>query len=347
MDLYVYDGFDLVDVVDIWSSLRWRRQLRGAGEFELHVADTRENIALFTSGRHLNRPDRKETGLIESIALSRGDLTVKGRFLSAWLYDGIIETTYSANEEMAASMRAWVQTYIVPEHDGLQLGDTVAGTPKQRFQTSYKNIGENIEKFARAAGIGFTVEKDFTNRRYFFHLYRGKDRSAAQSENNRVFFSDEYANLEDPRYTYDTQDYKNYAVVLGEGEGEARERVIVDRRMPGESKRALYVNAASVRLEDGMTLDAYRQTLEDLGNVKLDEKTVAESFEGEAAAVPDFVYRTDYDLGDIVTVEYGPWGKGMFQQITEVEEVYEGASGTVTPVFGDPAPEKLDLEELL
>ncbi len=347
MDIYVYDGFELIDVVDIWASLRWRRMYRGAGEFELHVPDTLEHINLFTPGRHINRPDRKETGLIESITLSRGDMTVSGRFLSAWLYDGIIEKTYSANEEMAASIRAWVQAYIIPEHTGLILGDTVSGTPKQRFQTSYKNIGENIEKFARAAGIGFYIEKDFSNQRYLFHLYKGKDRSAAQSENNRVFFSNEYANLDDPKYAYDMQEYRNYAVVLGEGEGEARERVIVDRRKSGETKRAMYVNAASSKLEDGMTLAEYRQTLTDLGNVKLDEKTVEETFEGEAAEVPDFVYMEDYDIGDIVTVEYEPWEKGMFQQITEVEEVYEGASAEITPVFGDPAPEKLDLEDLI
>lgn len=346
-EIYIYDGFQLVDVVDVWQSLRWRRQYYGPGEFELHVADTIENIQLYQIGRQINRPDRKETGLIEEINLENGDLEVKGRFLSSWLYDGIIERTYSGNESIADSIRAWVQTYIMPEHKDLILGTTAAGTQVQRFQTSYKNIGENIEKFARASEIGFEIEKDFVLKKYKFTLYRGLDRSAVQSENNRVFFSANYGNVSGLRYRLRTEKYRNYAVVMGQGEGDARRRVIIDQRLPGEHKKVMYINASSVRKEEGMTDAQYDTLLRSYGSIKLNDRDVIENFEGEASEVPDFVYLQDYDIGDIVTIEYEPWGKGMHQRITEVEEVYEGGSVRNIPVFGNPFPEKIDLEDLI
>lgn len=347
MDLYIYDGFTMLDVVDKFTSLRWRRRYHDCGEFELHVDDSLYNISLFAPGRQIVRPDSIETGVIEHISISPGDLSIRGRFLECWLYMGIIEDIYEKNEQYADSIRAWVSSYIIPERPGLLLGKTVEDTPLVRFQTSYKNVGENISKFAKAAEIGFRIRKDYKDRKYYFDLYRGTNHSAAQSANQKVYFSDEFCNLQNPNYEYDLTKYYNYALVMGEGEGSARERVVVDRRNPGEPKRAIYVNASNMSREEEVTLTEYRKQLQEQGDQKLSSYTPVELFEGDAVETPNFIYKNDYELGDIVTIESKQWGKASHQRITEIEEIYESNLAQVVPIFGNPAPESLDLEDLI
>lgn len=351
MNIYIYDGFRLLDTIDTWESLRWRRRYNGCGEFELHVETNADYLKLFKDvGKlhgdlHISRTDRPETGVVEKVILSNSGIEVYGRFLESWLDGGIIEEIYEANESYADSVRTWVEKYIVPEHSGLVLGNTIEAE-KRRFQTSYRNILQNTEKLARAGGFGFYIEKDLDAKAYRFHLYRGRDRTPEQNENGRVFFTTRFQNLEEPVYEYDKSPYRNYALVMGEGEGIARERVVVDRRDPGEVKRALYVNAAQQSMTDGMTLEEYRALLADRGAAALDAAAAQENFTGNALETPNFIYMIDYDLGDIVTVENEDWGKGSFQRISEVEEIYEGAAEQIIPVFGEPLPENLDLEEL-
>lgn len=59
----------------------------------------------------------------------------------------------------------------------------------------------------------------------------------------------------------------------------------------------------------------------------------------------NFRYRQDWDLGDIVTVQYTKLSITTNQRVTEVEEVYENGTATITPTFGTPMPETLNLEE--
>lgn len=347
LTLHVYDGFTMLDTLSKFKSLSWRRKYNDCGDFTLYVDDTAENISIFEIGRQIASPAFKETGCIERLSLSDGSLCVEGRFLECWLYMGIIEEIYYRNERHADSIRNWVSTYIIPQHPGLTLGTTVSNTPLVRFQTSYKNVGVNISKFAKAAEIGFRIRKDYDAKKYYFDLYKGVDRSAGQSANDKVYFSDEYANLNGPAYDYDTRDYANYALVMGEGEGSARERVIVDKRQSGEQKRAIYVNASGASLEDGVSLQEYRQQLYRQGEEELFKCAVIESFEGEAVEMDNFRYGVDYDLGDVVTLSSRKWGVSLHQRVTEAEEIFEGAAWAVCPVFGNPAPDTLDLEDLV
>ena len=50
IELYIYDkDLNFKGVIDEYTSLRWRRKYFEAGEFELHLKATPDNIALFKS----------------------------------------------------------------------------------------------------------------------------------------------------------------------------------------------------------------------------------------------------------------------------------------------------------
>jgi len=101
----------------------------------------------------------------------------------------------------------------------------------------------------------------------------------------------------------------------------------------------------TVAFDYSMTAAEYAAVLRQKGMEALAGYPESESFEATGEDVGNFQYRQDWDLGDIVTVQYMKLGISTNQRVTEVEEVYENGMATVTPTFGTPLPEVLDLED--
>ena len=205
-----------------------------------------------------------------------------------------------------------------------------------------KNIhGAVTTAMARAGGLGFRVYADPAEQCLYFEMYKGTDRTESQDENARVTFSDVYFNIDRPRYEENEANYKNYAIVCGEGEGTDRTIVELDRTN-GEDRRELLVDARDLFKEEGQTDAEYTAVLLQRGAEKLDEHNRIQSFEVGIKSSSQFRYKTDWDLGDIVSVKKKKWGLYMDQRVTEAKEVYEYGGGYVVPTFGSPLPEKID-----
>lgn len=116
-------------------------------------------------------------------------------------------------------------------------------------------------------------------------------------------------------------------------------------RTNGEDRRELLVDARDLSKGDGQTDAEYTEVLLQRGAEKLDEHNRIQSFEAGIKSSSQFQYKTDWDLGDIVTGQKTDWGVAMDQRITEVEEVFEGDAMSVTPTMGTPAPETYNLED--
>lgn len=101
--------------------------------------------------------------------------------------------------------------------------------------------------------------------------------------------------------------------------------------------------AVAISYDYALTTAEYLAVLRQRGIEALAECPESESFEATGEDVENFQYRKDWDLGDIVTVQYTRLGITMNERVTEVEEVYENGTETVTPTFGTPLPETLDL----
>ena len=85
MELYVFaESGEFLGVIDLFSSLRWRRRYWEPGEVELHLYATEENIALLQPGVILRRVDRKESARVMGIDIKGYELTVSARMLSIY-----------------------------------------------------------------------------------------------------------------------------------------------------------------------------------------------------------------------------------------------------------------------
>lgn len=337
MELYVYStALELLGVVGHYQSLRWRRKYFEPGEIELHVPITRENLSMLTPGQYIIQRDAVEGAVITGIQLSGNDMTVTGRMLGHLLSRRVVypQMRFSGAAEVAI-YRIVQQNAIDARPIPLLVCKAAAGFPEAAdFDTLGVNCADALTIISKASGIGCRVRPDIPSKRLVFEAYQGTDRSIEQTVNPRVTLSDAY--LSDPAYTYDSSLYRNFAYVFT-----GAETVTVDMADGGE-RYELWVNGNDINAADYGSTAEYRAALRQRGLDRLAELPISEAFESSLQSA-ELGYKTDWDLGDIVTVRMSAWDKVASVRVSEVEEIYEGGTVEVIPVLGSSLPEKLTL----
>lgn len=327
------------------TSLIWTRKFYEPGTFELHAPITDENLYMLQEGNIIGKKGSDEAGVIEDIEKEESDIkneiTVKGRFLSSYMDRRLIKKTVNFSGYIEVAMRQLYSGCIpIPL---VELGSLNGFKERAEFQVTMKNLLAYENKLSKAGAIGFRYRPDFVNHKIIFETYQGKNRTLNQHENNRVIFSEDYNNLNNAIYKYNSQNLKTFAIVGGQGEGDARTYYELGGG-EGYDLREVFVDAKDLNPE-GMTAAQYKAALLQRAQETLNESIVSESLECETEAAINFTYKEDYDLGDIVTVRKKKWNLYMNQRITELSEVYEYGGMTVVPTFGDPLPEKIKWDE--
>lgn len=343
MELRIYD-LDLKrkGVIDNFSSLLWNRKFYEPGSFQLKAPLTETNIEYLKEGRIIAKDDSKESGIIESLEYddsSSMKITAKGRFLSSILDRRLIQSTYSFNGKTEVAMRNLIN--YVTAIPLFVLGDLNSFEDTVTFQATMKNLLTIEEKLSKSANIGFRVRMDATNKQLIFETYKGLDRTTSQMVNKQVIFSEDYENLYNTDYTFNSQLEKTYAVVGGEGEGSARTYVRVGSG-EGFNLKELFVDAKDLRSEDFSSNSEYLEALKQKGYEALNSNALADSFEFKTMPNGQFNYLKDYDLGDIVTISKEKWGITVDKRITEIQETYEKGGYTVDLTLGDALPDTVD-----
>ena len=346
MEVRVY-GQDLFRIgqIENQTSLIWTRKFYEPGTFEFHAPVTDENLSLLQPGNIIGKKGSAEAGIIEDIEKEESDIkneiTVKGRFLSSYMDRRLIKRTVNFSGYIEVAMRQLYSGAVpIPL---VELGSLNGFSERAEFQVTMKNLLAYENKLSRAGAIGFRFRPDFVNHKIIFETYQGKDRTLSQHENNRVIFSEDYNNLNNAIYKYNSQNLKTFAIFGGQGEGEERTYYELGGG-EGYDRREVFVDAKDVSKE-GLTEEQYKAALLQRAQEELNESIISESLECETNAGINFGYKEDYDLGDIVTVRKKKWNLYMNQRITELSEVYEYGGMTVVPTFGDPLPEKIKWDE--
>ena len=203
-----------------------------------------------------------------------------------------------------------------------------------------------MTKLSACSNLGFRIRGDYKEKQFVFEVYEGKDHSENQTGNKRVIFSEVYGNINKATFTTNDQNYKTHAIVFGDGEGTARTvmEATIDEAATGWERREIMVDARDIK-RDGLTEAQYKAALVQRGTEKLAEYGIVECLEAVTLPNINFTYKTDYDLGDIVTVNKKAWGIKMDKRITEVQEIYENGGLSIVPTFGDPLPDTVDLSD--
>ena len=171
-------------------------------------------------------------------------------------------------------------------------------------------------------------------------MYEGEDHTTTQKDKPWVLFSDRYGNLNEFNYVQNDQLYTNVCYVGGQGTGTDRTYVVSgDDTLTGLDRRETFVSATDIQTEN-LTTAQYQAALKQRGTDYL--QSVALSIDTVVNPIGNFVYKEDYDLGDLVTIRKEQYGVEIDERITEVTEIYERGAFSVSLTFGTPIPETID-----
>lgn len=342
MEIKIYNrNLTLRGIIEDHISLLWRRKYYESGAFELTAPITEHNVSILKPENIVYKSGG--AGVIESLRLEETGngkkIVAKGRVLSSYFDRRLIKPTVFFNGKAKDAFPFLINnaTAIPNVEIGMLEGNDMQVT----FQATYKNLLGHMEKLSKYSGIGFRLIPDFTSRKLIFETYEGKNRTFKQRENSRVIFSENYDNIGKCTYSYSSKLYKNLCYVGGEGEGSTRKIVIVGEDTEGLELREVFFDASSVRSKDLTPID-YENALRQKGVEKLNSYIEADSFEPFVMPNGNFIYRKDYDLGDIVVMTKESWGMSKDMRITEIQEIYENEQMTTELTFGNPIPETID-----
>ena len=348
MEIRIYDDeMNFQGIIENQRSLLWNRQYNETGSFELHAPVTAYNISLLRMGNIVWKKGAVDAGIIESRHMEEDvdtrEIVVSGRFLTAYMDRRLIYPTYNFSGKAEVAMRAILSNAVaIPK---VTLGALQGYGETIEFQATYKKVLSTMQKIAKQCELGFRFRPDFTNKTITFEVYKGVDRSMAQSDRARIIFSENFRNLNRAIYEENDQVYSNICYVGGKGEGSDRVFVTVgDTTSTGLERREVFVNGSDIS-DENLTDAQYKEALRQRGREKLAEMAYYQSAECEAIPYGNFEYLKDYDIGDIVTIKKESWGVGENLRLFGVTEVYENGTSTIQPIFGNPVPETANWED--
>jgi len=357
MDIYVMDqGFNVVGVLDKYSSLIWTDRLRGYGDFEIYTPFDISILKLCKQDYYINIDYSDRTMIIEGIEIltdvDGNNLRIIGRSLESILdrriiWDTIVIKGTGQGEEAKVedAVRTLLNACIISPSktdrrisnfifDPLPSGDPLKSLTINKTQYTGDNLYDVLMEYCdafQADGLGFKVILN-DNHQFVFSLYSGVDRSYMQDVLPYVIFSPDYDNVVNTNYLDDMSTMKNITLVAGEGEDNNRKRIIVGKGV-GLNRRELYTDARDLRMEDYDNDPVkYKDAMKIRGLQKLVENCRSVSYEGEVEAQRQFVYGRDFLIGDIIQIENEYGIKGDARVIEWV--ISDSSSGFETyPTF--------------
>lgn len=340
MDIYFLDdGLREQFVLDSFKSLIWTKRYYTYGDFELYVPASEDLTDVLNTCPYVIRDDDESVMVIENVQIStdveNGDYyTITGRSLESVLTRRIVweQTNISVNDPAQAIYQLIAENVTEPEIEARTIAEFLVdesfeGSGALKMQITGTALDEAITDICKTYGIGWKVTRGDSGEMVFALYQRGEA---------DVSFSPEFDNLISSQYYQNTENLKTVAVVAGEGTGTDRRRNVVnaDSSAVGLDRREVYVDARDISSNGGEIGDNdYMALLATRGEQELlDEHTATHGFEGEVEPKSTYVYKRDYDLGNVVTVSNG-YGVTAKPRIIEIIECWDDTGYKVIPTF--------------
>lgn len=332
---------ELIGIIDEYKSLIWTRRYYECGDFELYCKATSETLALLRTGNFVARDDDEQICIIEKIQVTtdveNGNyITAFGRCMKSILDRRIVwyQTTLYAQIETLIQI-ILDKNLINPSNTdrtipNFTFENTGTLTDYVEMQMDGDTIYDVIISVCKQFKYGFAVA--LKNGVFTLKLYKGKDRSYAQTENPYVVFSTDFDNLTQSTYIFNNADYKNVALVKGEGSGNERGYYTVGSAT-GLERRETFTDAQSISTNNGAISESnYYQLLSATGNRALSSMKGSENLEGTIIETGQYEYKKDYFLGDVVQIK-NEYGVEAQARIIEIIESDDDTGNRLIPTF--------------
>lgn len=361
LELYVFDmQLNRLGVIDDFASLNIERHYKKMSRLTMIVEGSKENISLLQKGRILTKSDDlqhgyliqtreyldENTSQLEIIAPSLNILLAQRIVLGQQQFTGNIETVIKSfvqtNAISPADTKRIIPNLVVATNSGINITATEA--------TSNTQLDEYLYTLTNKYDMSWDILINHTTKKFSFTTWQGVNRGTQQSANPHVIFSKEFDNVLKQNYVESDGDYKNTAIVAGEGEGVNRVYATVNNNFSGLERHELFVDARDIQKtyrnendqEITMTATEYQNVLLERGKNKIAEHTRIITFESEVDMYSQFEYGVDYDLGDKVSIVNDDLGIVMHTRVVSAVQSYKRQGESLEIAFGDNIPTLLD-----
>lgn len=371
---YLMDtDLNLLELIEIYDSMIWTHRYYEPGDFELYLPATEKSMNVFTDAAKKNYyilrnddelPANQKSVMIISKVVSETDveggnhLSITGKSLKSILSKRIVQKNYILAGEIESELRRIVdENAINPDEQDrvipyLELGDVAGLTEVINYNVEGSQLDSVISSICKIHKIGWDIVYNMETKKFQFILYKGTDRSYAQSpildKRPYVIFSNNFENLRTTKYIVDTTNYKNLAYVKGqirEYDEDKKDYITTDLTQEvvpdnkdntiidpvGLDRREIFVDGSSSgTLEEYPNF--YRASLVAKGKAELNNYKATTDISGKVMPNNTYEINKDYFLGDVVTVQ-NDYGQSFDARVIEIIFTEESKGITTIPSF--------------
>ena len=355
-------NFEIAGICDVFTSLIWHRVYFGVGDFEIYAPCNAYNLALLIEDAFVTRPNESEIGIIEKIEYTYTPqdgrmIIASGRFAKSILDRRIIVNSLVANIPFPIVLNGNVEgaaRFVIDKNaisctwdtsrnfENLDLGERVGfpyeivdenGEPTTQ-QVFLDNLLTWTDEFLKKYTLAATVVLNSENK-LEYNIFQGVNRAVDNEDGNEpVIFSQDFDNLISSKYISDATNYKNFALIGGENT-DARVYMTAGGTETGINRRETFIDGSNTtRKIDGshtMTFEEYRETLAAAAVQRLNDLNVQTAFDGEINLNSlTFKYKSNYNLGDIITVQDADTKLYINSRIIELTEIQDSKGYQLT-----------------
>ncbi|MBQ3553842.1 MAG: hypothetical protein IJA08_04105 [Clostridia bacterium] len=275
-DLRFYDyEFNLRHIEPLAESVNWQMYYNGIGQFEAYFSYDSDVVALLTSEPYLVVVQGERQALITGFCAGK-NFAVFGRTVNWLLQKRLVAPFESCTGKAEELARGWVQTafsdvenFVCEESGEIAEEITIS-------QDIYKPLSEVLTNALSGVHLGHDLIFDVLGKCWRYQTKKGKERLLTVSE-------DEH-NAYDTSASFDFLDLSNSGWFEEKVNGESEWRFVDNGEKTGIYRWESILNA---------------QTDEEA----LSELSKSEKGVGLTAKMSGLQYRSDYELGDVVTVK--------------------------------------------
>lgn len=321
MKINLYDeNLHRIAIIDErFVSCLWSEGYNTMENFTLELQETEEYRKKVRPDCYVGRNDRKTLMVIKTVGIADNKIIASGKQATQVLNDVAFIGTINEGSKIDSSIeKAYNGSNKFKNVEVVSSG--LSETYKH--QISNKHFLNLCETMCQSEDVGFRSVRN--NGVINIEFYKPELKS-------NLVFSKKNGNLSIDSINISTSTFKNYAIVLGEGEGENRIRVVVDQTN-GNERRELIVDAKDIQKEENETNESYNSRLAARGAEKL----------LECQKVIDFVFKpfskdfgVKYDLGDILTVLLPEYGIKLQSRVVRFTQKVQNNQTTTTIDVGN------------
>ena len=309
-----------------------------------------------------------ETVEIETDAEEGPQLIVTGRSLESILDRRIVTSSQNFSGNLQSVLFAIIQNEVISSGGTRRIPGFSLKTSSDSRITSIsiselsirgENVYDVVCSLCQANKVGWRILPKGAGG-FEFELYVGVDRSYAQSVNPYVTFSPSFENLLNSNYIKSFKSYKNSIYAVGtyqkevilqnkykddNGEWVVEEQTTYEEAEvvtwqysetatpSGLARREMFIDNGGINDgEQGGEYATWNAVNKEKAIAELGEHQTTTAFEGELEATRQYIYREDFNIGDIVQVE-NEFGITGTVYISEIVFSQDANGITITPTF--------------